>query len=684
MFRCRSLFFSAIALTLFRSAPTAGFQSASQPTSRPARDQPILKVEQSAVELGAGWSGTTVKAGFIVQNLGPLPLEITAVRTGPGCELDPATPRRIDPKSKIDVKVLAVVPFVDGSYTKLVTLDTNDPVTPTITLKVKGIARPAIEVQPAQAGFGKIDAGQPKELVVTLTNHLDEPVKLELEKIEHKKFDFELVETKPGEEYQVKIRLKPPLDPGRRQETVNLTTGLAIQPNIPIQATAYLSPRIEINPNVIRLGPPNPKAETKKVLLLSNNSDKPIRVIEAKSTDPAIQLNITDIIKGRDYRILVTMPMGYDPGPKPQIITLHTDDPRQPTVEVAVIGPLVPTSPAAGGGIPIPIDQLVGRPAPKFELTTIEGKGVNNLATKGKFLALLFFTSHNFDNSEALKKVEELRRMFEPRGVRFINVAEQGPSPGPTFSQEQMVDSLKMIDAKAELCIDLANIVADNFHLMIYPTLVVIGKTGEIEFIQVGNAPDYVASVKARFEALIGPTMKIVKPAAAAGPTPEQIQRRPALGMIGLSVPSFSIQTLDAKPVGDAEMQNAPATVLNFVAPNCGFCRRQLPMVESVRADYEKRGVRFVNISQTMKKKYSNEEAAKTIHTIGNHSELANDPDNKIGDLFRVTSFPTTAVVRRDGRIETVFVGAKKNIDALLRGQLDAILKADVSIKSAE
>ncbi len=146
-------------------------------------------------------------------------------------------------------------------------------------------------------------------------------------------------------------------------------------------------------------------------------------------------------------------------------------------------------------------------------------------------------------------------------------------------------------------------------------------------------------------------------------------------------MPAFSIKTLDGKPVGDAEIQNAPATVLNFVAANCGSCRRQLPLVESIRAEYEKKGVRFVNISQTMKKKFTSDEVVKAFKSIGNHSELAYDPDNKIGALFKVTSFPTMAVIRRDGRIEHVTVGAKKNIDAILRTQLDAILQADKAVK---
>ena len=657
------------------SAPLFAFQ----PTSRPDRPLAIIKVENSVDELGAGWCGSRIQGTFIIQNLGTLPLDITGFVSRDGCELDPKSPRRIPPTSTAKIMVAGIVPFTEGPYERLSTLDTNDSITPKVTLALRGIARPPIEVSPKTAGFGKISAGRHQDMTITLTNHLDEPVKIEMEKIDSDAFAFDLTETRQGEEYQLKVSLKPPYDPGRRNAAVNLTTDLALQPNIAIRASAYLSPRIEIIPNKIELGPPTALTEINRVLMLANNGDTPVHVIEAKTDDPAIAVEVSDISPGKAYRIAVFMPKGYDPGPKPRIITLHTDDSQQPTIEVAVIGPAVPTSPMAEGGLPVPIDKLLGKPAPEFELTTIEGKSITAASAQSSVLALLFFTSHNFDNTEVLKKVEQLRQLYASRGVRFINIAEQGP--GPVFTQEQMIDTLKSLEIKAELAMDLGNIVAEKFHLILYPTLVVVGKTGKLEIVQSGNPADFVPSVKARLEALLGPST-LVTPNPTSGPTPEEIRRRPALGMIGLAMPAFAIQTLDGVPVGDDEIPRVPATVLNFIAPNCGFCRKQLPLVESIRDEYEKKGVRFINIIQTMRKAVPRDEAVKTIEATGNKMELAYEPENKVGALFKVRGFPTLAVVRRDGRIETVIVGAKTNIDALVREKLDAILKADTAVKS--
>ena len=48
---------------------------------------------------------------------------------------------------------------------------------------------------------------------------------------------------------------------------------------------------------------------------------------------------------------------------------------------------------------------------------------------------------------------------------------------------------------------------------------------------------------------------------------------------------------------------------------------------------------------------------------------------NSIGKTFKATSFPTMFVVDKNGKIRHVNIGAKANLDTLLKGQLDALIK---------
>jgi len=149
------------------------------------------------------------------------------------------------------------------------------------------------------------------------------------------------------------------------------------------------------------------------------------------------------------------------------------------------------------------------------------------------------------------------------------------------------------------------------------------------------------------------------------------------LAMVGKASPTFSLKTMQGKTVSSAEFGSRSATVLNFVAPNCGFCKRQIPQVETVRSAFEKKGVRFVNVSQTMKKAYSNEDVAKVMKSWGSHLELAPDAGNKVGQSFKATSYPTLVIVGKDGKIKHVTIGARANTGEILKGQLEEMLKAE-------
>lgn len=161
----------------------------------------------------------------------------------------------------------------------------------------------------------------------------------------------------------------------------------------------------------------------------------------------------------------------------------------------------------------------------------------------------------------------------------------------------------------------------------------------------------------------------------AADPKTASKSTRPAMEMADQPAPKFQLPTTVAgRELSNAEIGMAPVTVLNFVAPNCGFCKRQLPKVEGVRARFEPMGVRFVNVSETMRKAFTQPEAEAVYDSVGSKLELAMDPGNRIGRMFKVTSFPTLFVLTSDGTVREVIIGAKANIDEILQDRLKFLL----------
>ncbi len=312
-------------------------------------------------------------------------------------------------------------------------------------------------------------------------------------------------------------------------------------------------------------------------------------------------------------------------------------------------------------------DDLVGKPAPKFSLSTTDGKSLSNETIKKEITVLDFFAVNCGFCKKQLPRVEQVRKEYESKGVRFVAVSQTMRKP---FTVEQTKAKLTEVGFKGELAINTDNTVGRSFNTSGFPTMVILGKSGKVEAANVGNLGDLEKRMKAQLDALIAG--KPMPKFASAKPRSGQ---RPAMALVGKPSPKFNIKTKDGKLVANSEFAKYPATVLNFVAPNCGFCKRQVPNVEKVRAEYEAKGIRFVNVALTMRKEYSMEDAFNVYKGLGSNLEFAHDPKNIVGGKFKAVSFPTMVVVDKNGKIAHVNIGAKKDMVNLLKGQLDGLMK---------
>jgi len=358
-------------------------------------------------------------------------------------------------------------------------------------------------------------------------------------------------------------------------------------------------------------------------------------------------------------------------------------------LDALIAGKPIPTQFAdAPAAPPVPArptpESMVGKPAPAFSLTTVAGKPFSNaeLAT-APATVLNFFAPNCGYCKKQIPRLETIRKTYVDKGVRFVNVVE---TMGKEFTQEETATILKELGAGLEVAHDPGNKVGPGFGTSGFPTMVVVGKSGKIEAVNVGNIGDLETRLQGQLDALIAgkPIPQVVaappaQPSAVDQPTapsqPAQPPQRPAMQLVGQPAPAFSIDTLDGKKVSSDDFKNHPATVLNFVAPNCGFCKKQLPNVESIRAEYEAKGVRFVNIAQKMgTKEFTTEEMVDVFKGVGSRLELAKDSEDKIGQMFKAVSYPTMIVVNKDGKIEHVNIGAPQDIDKSLKTQLDGLI----------
>lgn len=491
-------------------APVLAQQKAAEKSAAP-----IIKVENPAHAFGTTWIGSTVDHKFTISNAGGAPLEITNVQPNCSCIKASAYPREIAPGESGDISFSLDTTRFHGPFSETITIYSNDPANAQLMLRLSGEAKQRIDVKPLNAGFGKLVGNEPREQIVTITNNSDIPLEASLAPIpEGAKFRYDLIETQAGHEFKLFVSTLPPYNMSVIRENVTIKTNAPGQTSIVVTASAIMPALLEVVPMRIQVedtaqtGSP-PVART-EVLQFSNYTDKPVEIVEATCNDPNIPVTLTEIHRGKRYRILVKLPAGFVPPPEGNYVSLKTTANYSPLIRV-----------------PIQVALKPGTIAP---------------------------------------------------------FASSATKPPPA--------------------------------------------------------------------------------------------KRPAELMEGKEAPTFLATTTTGEKVSNDEFKGYPATVLNFVAPNCGFCKKQLPKVESVRAEYEKLGVRFVNMSQTLHETFSKEDALSAYAGIGSNLAVAIDANNSIGRSFQVTSFPTLFVVDSNGKIVFVKMGSKANIDEMLRKALDDMLKS--------
>lgn len=113
---------------------------------------------------------------------------------------------------------------------------------------------------------------------------------------------------------------------------------------------------------------------------------------------------------------------------------------------------------------------------------------------------------------------------------------------------------------------------------------------------------------------------------------------------VGASVPAYAAVTLtgDTVHVGG----NEPPTVLNVWATWCSSCQEEMAALDSLRTEYESKGLRVLAVSVDNGGIEKVRRFAQTNH-LG--MTVAHDPMSTINQAYEVVGVPTTFIVGRDG-----------------------------------
>ncbi|MFQ5590854.1 MAG: redoxin family protein, partial [Phycisphaerae bacterium] len=633
--------------------------------------KPKIVIPEPVHDFGETWMGPKLTHTFVIKNEGDAPLHIERVKPACGCTLAGAHPKVIQPGGSGEFPFSINSKKLRGKYEKSISVQTDDPITPTVRLKLRGVCNRYVDVVPTNANFGKVAFDEPHKRVLKITNNTDKPLELELDKTEEGEFKFKIVEKIPGKNYELHVSMEPPYKAGRQQARLVLKTNFEQQSEIRTAASATIPNRLDVQPPTVTLGITRVDKAYKRPIRFYNYGKNSVKVLEATCDDPAVGLEVQERSAGRSYIITLDIPKGYMPPPTGRTITIKTDDQEQPFVKVPLLPPPQQQARAKTRPQKRPAELLVGQPAPDFVLATTAGKPLGGQSFKDHVTVLDFFAPNCGFCKKQIPRLEAIRKEYEPKGVRFVALSQTMRKP---FTDAQVKAKIAELGFQGELAINHNNSVGQLFKAMSFPTMVIVGKTGKVDAVNVGNVADLETRLKGQLDALLAGKPVPAPEKSAAADSPAKRPKRPAEQLVGTVAPAFSFETMDGRKMSKDDLAKGPATVLNFVAPNCGFCKKQVPRLEKLRKSYQAKGVRFINVAETMRKKFTPQETADIFSKIGSNLELAYDGDNKVGPLFKANSFPTMVVLGKSGKVEAVNIGNIADLETRVKGQLDALI----------
>ena len=185
---------------------------------------------------------------------------------------------------------------------------------------------------------------------------------------------------------------------------------------------------------------------------------------------------------------------------------------------------------------------------------------------------------------------------------------------------------------------------------------------------------DDVANAQGHIREMAREMAKLYPPPGARPTTPKNQdaspQARPALELVSKQAPEIDLNLLGGGEFKLSE-QKGKVVILDFWATWCGPCVAAMPVLLKVAKEYEERGVALVgaNLGE------DEETVQKFIEKMKWDLNVAMDPDSESGQAYMVTGIPQTVIVGRDGVVKKVHIGFRPDLEAMLKAELDEILK---------
>ena len=347
----KRLFSMTLALALAVTAPFAVAQEKKGTTE--STKAPRLTLVEPLKDFGTVPKGEKIDWSFEIKNTGAADLEILAAKPACGCTVADFD-KVIKPGQTGKVTAHVDTTNFAGPISKAVTLETNDPNTPTAQITISAVVKPYVEAYPVGYVRFNMLQGDVEKQSLTLYTEESEPFEIlsidapqDWIKVDTKKLEgADLVPSigrKGANQYKLDVTVGgPDAKIGPLAEKIRITTNSKHQPEYWVSISGVVRPPFRVEPTGINFGEvaPSDSAATRTISIRSNNVKTPgtFSVTKVESGVAGVTANVAATDRAGEYAVTLQVAKDAKPGPVDGSVTVYTNDTAKPTVVIPVKG----------------------------------------------------------------------------------------------------------------------------------------------------------------------------------------------------------------------------------------------------------------------------------------------------------------------------------------------------------
>jgi hypothetical protein len=319
---------------------------------------PVIRIEPSQVDFGTLAQGELATADFTIHNDGTELLQILKTDSDCGCTLARIPDSLLAPGAATSMSIMLQTRSFSGSILKHVTVFSNDPAAPRARITLAAHVRPTVRVSATSIAFGAVACGSRERRTIELRaaaadtlrilgyevaaarQTLGEPAARTADSLHS---EARLAVTIEGAEsegdstlYRVHLETRAGAPPGPFTLTHAIRTNLVGALRVPLHISGQFYSFFVVEPTVLSFGGlPQSREKTISVMLTGRGEGRR-HVLGVRCADERLAARVVEHEAGRRYEVEATIPAGAEPGQIQTRLTIETDDPRQPQIDLEV------------------------------------------------------------------------------------------------------------------------------------------------------------------------------------------------------------------------------------------------------------------------------------------------------------------------------------------------------------